>query len=294
MKALSGAKLRLIFAMAAFGTIGIFVRLIPLPSSVIALVRGALGALFLLAVSYGQKKPPDRKAIAKNLRYLLPSGIIMGFNWVLLFEAYRYTTVAIATLCYYFSPVIILLLSPLMLKEKLTRTKVCCIIAALAGMVLVSNVLQGTDGTSSYTGILLGLGAAVLYALIVLMNKRLQGISSRDSTMTQLGISAVVMLIYSLLTVDFSTLTYPPVGWGLVLGFGSLLVVAIFHTGFCYNLYFGAIAVLPAQTSALFSYIDPVVAVLLSTFVLHEPMTLLNAVGAALILGATLLGEILE
>jgi len=122
LKALSGAKLRLIFAMAAFGTIGIFVRLIPLPSSVIALVRGALGALFLLAVSYGQKKPPDRKAIAKNLRYLLPSGIIMGFNWVLLFEAYRYTTVAIATLCYYFSPVIILLLSPLMLKEKLTRT----------------------------------------------------------------------------------------------------------------------------------------------------------------------------
>lgn len=280
--------------MAAFGTIGIFVRLIPLPSSVIALVRGALGALFLLAVSYGQKKPPDRKAIAKNLRYLLPSGIIMGFNWVLLFESYRYTTVAIATLCYYFSPVIILLLSPLMLKEKLTRTKVCCIIAALAGMVLVSNVLQGADGTSSYTGILLGLGAAMLYALIVLMNKRLQDISSRDSTMTQLGISAVVMLLYSFFTVDFSTLTYPPVGWGLVLGFGSLLVVAIFHTGFCYNLYFGAIAALPAQTSALFSYIDPVVAVLLSAFVLHEPMTLLNAAGAALILGATLLGEILE
>ena len=280
--------------MAMFGTIGVFVRSIPLPSSAIAVVRGALGALFLLAVSYAKKTPPDQKAIRKNLLYLLPSGIIMGFNWVLLFEAYRYTTVAIATLCYYFSPVIILLLSPLVLKEKLTRTKVCCIIAALAGMVLVSNVLQGDDGTSSYTGVLLGLGAAVLYALIVLMNKRLEDISSRDSTMTQLGISAVVMLVYTLLTVNFSTLTYPPIGWGLVWGFGSLLVVAIFHTGFCYNLYFGAIAALPAQTSALFSYIDPVVAVLLSTLLLREPMTLLNAVGAVLILGATLLGEIIE
>ncbi len=294
MRVFSSPKLRLIFAMAVFGTIGIFVRQIPLPSSVIALVRGALGSLFLLVIAFARKSPPDKKAIAKNLRYLVPSGIIMGFNWVLLFESYRYTTVAIATLCYYFSPVIILLLSPLVLKEKLTRTKVCCIAAALAGMVLVSNVLQGNGGASSYTGVLLGLGAAVLYALIVLMNKRLQDISSRDSTMTQLGISAVVMLVYTLLTVNFSTLTYPPMGWGLVLGFGSLLVVAIFHTGFCYNLYFGSIAALPAQTSALFSYIDPVVAVLLSAFLLHEPMSFLNAVGAVLILGATLLGEILE
>ena len=296
MKANSRAKLRLIFAMVMFGTIGIFVRSIPLPSAAIALVRGAIGALFLLIVSLVRKTPPDIKAIKKNLRYLLPSGIIMGFNWVLLFEAYRYTTVAIATLCYYFSPVIILLLSPLVLKEKLTGKKVGCIIVALVGMGLVSNVLQGVpDGeTTSYTGVIMGLGAAVLYALIVLMNKRLKDISSQDSTMTQLAVSAVVMLIYTLLTVNFSTLTYPPMGWGFVLGFGALLVVSIFHTGFCYNLYFSAIAVLPAQTSALFSYIDPVVAVLLSAFLLREPMTLLNAIGAVLILGATLYGELSE
>ena len=296
MNAISRAKLRLIFAMTMFGTIGIFVRIIPLPSAAIAVVRGAIGALFLLIVSLARKTPPDRKAIKKNLRFLLPNGILMGFNWVLLFEAYRYTTVAIATLCYYFSPVIILLLSPLVLKEKLTRKKILCILIALVGMGLVSNVLQGVpDGeTTTYTGVVMGLVAAVLYAVIVLTNKRLEGISSQDATMTQLGVSAVVMLIYTLLTVNFSTLTYPPMGWGLFLGFGSMLVVAIFHTGFCYNLYFSAIAVLPAQTSALFSYIDPVVAVLLSAFLLREPMTLLNVVGAVLILGATLYGELSE
>ena len=290
MKALSGAKLRLIFAMAVFGTIGIFVRLIPLPSSVIALVRGSVGAAFLLAVSTARKTPPDRKAIGRNLKYLLPCGIAMGFNWILLFEAYRYTTVAVATLCYYLSPVIILLLSPLLLKEKLTALKAGCIALALGGMFLVSGVVQsGMSGeVLNLTGIALGLGAAVLYAFIVLCSKQLKDISSYDTTMMELGISAVVMLVYNLVTVDLSALTCPP------LGRASLAVVAIFHTGVCYALYFGSIAVLPAQTSALFSYIDPVVAILLSALVLREPMDTLSAIGAVLILGSTLLGEVLE
>lgn len=290
LKALSSPKLRLIFAMTVFGTIGIFIRYIPLPSAFIALVRGAIGTAFLLLISWVKKTPPDSKAIRRNLRFLIPSGVVMGFNWILLFEAYRYTTVAVATLCYYLSPVIILLLSPLVLKEKLTGLKSACIAVALAGMFLVSGVVQsGLDGTSfNATGIVLGVGAAVLYAFIVLLNKRLTGISSHDSTMTELGISAVVMLFYNLLTVDFSALACPPLG--LVL----LLVVAVFHTGFCYNLYFGSIARLPAQTSALFSYIDPVVAILLSALLLREPMDLLCAIGAVLILGSTLAGELLE
>jgi len=276
--------------MAMFGTLGLFIRAIPLPSSVIALVRGSVGAAFLLAVSTARKTPPDRKAIGRNLKYLLPCGIAMGFNWILLFEAYRYTTVAVATLCYYLSPVIILLLSPLLLKEKLTALKAGCIALALGGMFLVSGVVQsGMSGeVLNLTGIALGLGAAVLYAFIVLCSKQLKDISSYDTTMMELGISAVVMLVYNLVTVDLSALTCPPVG------LAALAVVAIFHTGVCYALYFGSIAVLPAQTSALFSYIDPVVAILLSALVLREPMDTLSAIGAVLILGSTLLGEVLE
>lgn len=276
--------------MSMFGTLGLFIRAIPLPSSVIALVRGSVGAAFLLAVSTARKTPPDRTAIGRNLKYLLPCGIAMGFNWILLFEAYRYTTVAVATLCYYLSPVIILLLSPLLLKEKLTALKAGCIALALGGMFLVSGVVQsGMSGeVLNLTGIALGLGAAVLYAFIVLCSKQLKDISSYDTTMMELGISAVVMLVYNLVTVDLSTLTCPP------LGLASLAVVAIFHTGVCYALYFGSIAVLPAQTSALFSYIDPVVAILLSALVLREPMDTLSAIGAVLILGSTLLGEVLE
>ena len=290
MKTQRAAKLRLIFAMTMFGTLGLFVRAIPLPSSVIALVRGAVGAVFLLLVCLLLKTPPDKRAIGRNLKFLIPCGVAMGFNWILLFEAYRYTTVAVATLCYYLSPVIILLLSPLLLKEKLTALKAGCIALALVGMFLVSGVVQsGMSGEAlNLTGIALGLGAAVLYACIVLLSKQLRDISSYDTTIMELGISAVVMLLYNLVTVDFSTLTCPPVG------LAALAVVAIFHTGVCYALYFGSIAVLPAQTSALFSYIDPVVAILLSALLLREPMDVLSAIGAVLILGSTLLGEVLE
>ena len=281
-------KLRLVFAMAMFGTLGLFIRAIPLPSSIIALVRGSVGAAFLLLVCAARKTPPDKAAIRRNLKWLLPCGIAMGFNWILLFEAYRYTTVAVATLCYYLSPVIILLLSPLVLKERLTALKAGCITLALVGMFFVSGVVQSGGSGFSATGILLGLGAAVLYALIVLCSKQLKDISSYDTTIMELGISAVVMAVYNLVTVDFAALTCPP------LGLASLAVVAIFHTGVCYALYFGSIAVLPAQTSALFSYIDPVVAILLSALLLHEPMDALSAIGAVLILGSTLLGEVME
>ena len=281
-------KLRLVFAMAMFGTLGLFIRAIPLPSSIIALVRGSVGAAFLLLVCAVRKTPPDKAAIRRNLKWLLPCGIAMGFNWILLFEAYRYTTVAVATLCYYLSPVIILLLSPLVLKERLTALKAGCITLALVGMFFVSGVVQSGGSGFSATGILLGLGAAVLYALIVLCSKQLKDISSYDTTIMELGISAVVMLVYNLVSVDFAALTCPP------LGLASLAVVAIFHTGVCYALYFGSIAVLPAQTSALFSYIDPVVAILLSALLLHEPMDALSAIGAVLILGSTLLGEVME
>ena len=281
-------KLRLVFAMAMFGTLGLFIRAIPLPSSIIALVRGSVGAAFLLLVCAVRKTPPDKAAIRRNLKWLLPCGIAMGFNWILLFEAYRYTTVAVATLCYYLSPVIILLLSPLVLKERLTALKAGCITLALVGMFFVSGVVQSGGSGFSATGILLGLGAAVLYALIVLCSKQLKDISSYDTTIMELSISAVVMVVYNLVTVDFAALTCPP------LGLASLAVVAIFHTGVCYALYFGSIAALPAQTSALFSYIDPVVAILLSALLLHEPMDALSAVGAVLILGSTLLGEVME
>lgn len=286
---LSMARAQIIAAMTVFGTIGIFVRYIHLPSSIIALVRGIIGAAFLLLALGLKRTRPDGAAIRKNLLLLCLSGAAIGFNWILLFEAYHYTTVATATLCYYFAPIFVTLLSPFLLGEGLTRRKILCVLAALGGMVLVSGLPQtGLPSLSEAKGILFGFGAAILYASVVLMNKKIAGIGAFDKTMVQLAAAAVVLLPYTLVTEDYSALSPTPLAIFL------LVVVGVVHTGVCYTLYFASLAHLPAQTAALFSYIDPVVAILLSAFFLGEPMGLLGAVGAVLVLGSTLVSELPE
>ncbi len=283
------AKLKLITAMVTFGTIGIFVKYIQLPSSVIALGRGFVATLFLLLVMKLGKNPISKDAVKRNLVLLLVSGGLIGFNWILLFEAYNYTTVAVATLCYYLAPIFVIIASPFVLGEKLTAQKVMCVAAALAGMVLVSGVIQsGSAADFSLTGVAFGVGAGALYATIILINKKLKDINSYDTTVMQLAAATIVLIPYCLLTVPASALNSEPLTIGL------LLFVGIVHTGIAYVLYFGSMKDLKAQTVAIFSYIDPILAVLLSAFLLRESMDLLSVIGAVLILGSTFVSEMLD
>ncbi len=282
------AMISLIVSMLIFGTIGIFRNYIPLPSSVVALIRGAVGTVFLAGLCLVRQKLPDWRSIRNNLVLLLVSGAFIGFNWILLFEAYRYTTVATATLCYYLAPVFVILVSPLLFKERLGLWKLMCVALALGGMVFVTGAADGgLPGPEELRGIVLGVGAAVLYACVVLMNKKLTGVQAFDRTIVQLGAAAVSLVPYVLLT-EWGK----PMNWnGPVVGL--LLVVGVVHTGIAYALYFGSIKELPAQTSALFSYIDPVSAILLSAvFLPNEVLTPTGIVGAVLVLGATLLSEL--
>ena len=275
--------------MCIFGTIGILVRQIHMPSSVVALIRGCVGTVFLLLFVAARKTRLSWPSIRRNLVRLCASGALIGFNWILLFEAYRYTTVAVATLCYYFAPIFVTLASPLVLKEKLTPVKGISVAAALFGMVLVSGVLEtGVPEKGSLTGIALGLGAAVLYAAVVLLNKRLTDISPYETTIVQLGSAALVLLPYTLLTERMGELAFTPLTVLL------LIIAGVVHTGVAYALYFGSMKSLKAQTVALFSYIDPVVAILLSALLLKEPLSLFSILGAVLILGSTLLSELLD
>ena len=287
MNAVIRAKRDLIFSVSVFGTIGIFVRWIGLPSSVIALVRGAVGAAFLLLLARFRHAPIDRAALRRRWQLLLLSAAMMSFNWITLFEAYRYTTVATATLCYYMAPIFVTLISPVLLKERLTARKLLCVFLALAGMVFVSGVPQsGLPGPSEAKGILLALCSAALYAGVILINKYLAGVPAYDRTLLQLACAAAVMIPYILLTEDLSAMSVTPLGAVL------LLIVAVFHTGWCYALYFGSMTVLSAQTVALFSYIDPIVAILLSALLLREPLGWSGILGAALVLGSTLVSEL--
>ena len=283
------ATLKLTLSMFIFGTIGIFRRFIPLPSSMVAMTRGIVGMLFLLAFLRIRKVKLNGEAIKKNFWTLVISGAVMGVNWILLFEAYNYTSVATATLCYYLAPIFIIIVSPFLLKEKITVRKIVCVCVALVGMVFVSGILQaGFSGVSELKGVLLGVGAAALYATVVLLNKRLGDVPAYDRTIIQLGAAGVALLPYVLLTENVAAVEMN--------GLSALMlaVVCMVHTGVAYALYFGSLMDLKAQTAAILSYIDPVVAIILSALLLKESMGVFGMIGAVLVLGAAIVSELPE
>lgn len=283
------AKLTLAAAMVIFGTLGLLRRLIDVPSAAIACCRGLLGCVFLLLMQCLRGRKPDWAALRPKLLLLLLSGGMIGFNWMLLFEAYRYTTVAAATLCYYMAPILLIAVSPFLFGEKMTGGKIVCVALAVGGMVLVSGVLDGEAlpaGTGM--GIALGLGAAVLYASVMVITKKLSALNAFDMTIVQLGAAGAVMLPYLLFTGELASVQLETRSVLL------LLVVSIVHTGLPYAMYFGAMGRLPAQTVALMSYLDPITALLLSAFVLHEKLSVFGIIGAVLVLGATVLSDLLD
>lgn len=273
--------------MLIFGTIGIFVKFIPLPSSIIAMVRGFIGGGFLLSFTLIKGEKLNFSKLKKSGILVFLSGGAIGFNWILLFESYRYTTVATATLGYYMAPVFVILLSPIFLKEKLTAKKLLCVMLAVIGMVFVSGVLSGQIPTKSEAmGIFLSLGAAAFYASIIIMNKKITHIPSNTRTILQLFSAAIVLIPYGFDTKGFANISLT---FKTVL---LLLIVSIIHTGIAYALYFGCMKKLNAGTVAIFSYIDPVFAIILSAIILpDETLTLNGIIGAVLILGAAFLSE---
>ncbi len=273
----------MILSMVIFGSVGIVVNYIPMSSPMIAALRALIGALVMAVVMILRRKAISRTAIMHNLGWLLLSGVCLSANWILLFMSYDYTgSVALSTVCYYMAPVIIMLLSPLVLREKLTGLRVMCIITAVAGVVLLSGLTLGTKG--QLTGILLALGAAALYAAVVLINKVMKKIPAQETTFCQLFIAAVITLPYALFVrQDAIVLT----AQSLI----PMLILGVVHTGLAYMLFFGAASKLPAQTTALLSYLDPVLAVVLSAVILGQGLGTYQIVGAALILGAAFVGE---
>lgn len=279
--------LMLISSMLIFGTIGLFRRLLPLSSGFLAFSRGIAGGLFLLLFMKLGKRDPGERMPARARILLAVSGAVMGINWILLFEAYTHTTVAVATLCYYMQPTIVMLLSPLLFREKLTLRKAVCAAAAVAGMVLVSGVTGGgSPGAGNFKGILLGLCAALCYSAVVILNKKIPGVDLYRKTTLQLFSAGLVMVPYLFLTSGF------PAG-GFSLSTACILFIVCFvHTGIAYLLYFGSMDGLKVQSVALLSYIDPVSALLFAALFLREPMSLQGIIGAVLIIGSAAWAEI--
>ncbi|MCC3867473.1 DMT family transporter [Terrisporobacter mayombei] len=278
-------KLGLIIAMLIWGSIGIFVRYINFTSSQIALVRAIVGSIFLIIFSMISKEKLSKEKIKSNLLVLICCGVCLGFNWIFLFQAYRYTTISTATICYYLAPIIVVLLSPFLLKEKLNSVKVSCIVAAMIGMLCTVGIDKSSMGENNMVGILYGLSAACFYASVVILNKFLKDISGRDSAIVQLSVAAIFLLPYVMFTEKISLSGIS------IQSIIILLVVGVVHTGIAYLLYFTVIQKIESQTVAIYSYVDPISAIIMSSIILSESMSLLQIIGGILILGSTFISE---
>lgn len=283
-------KLKLISAMLIFGSIGVFVKNIHLSSSEIALLRGGIGSIFLICACLFVKQKINIKSLKENIILLILSGAAIGFNWIFLFESYRYTTISNATISYYFAPVFVMILAPIVLKEKITIVKVGSIITAMIGLLLVVNIGGGSEsGTYQHgIGILYGLSAAALYASVILMNKFIKNLSGFETTLVQLLMASLVLLPYVFFKegLGFSGLT----AHSIVL----ILILGIIHTGIAYFLYFASIKELKGGTIAILSYIDPISAVIIAAIFLQESMSFMQIIGGILVLGSSFISEKIE
>lgn len=285
MKFKPNPRAMLIASMAIFGTLAPFVRNVPVSSGELALYRAVLAALMIGVFLAVTKQSIPFTKIKKEVPLLLISGMAMGINWILLFEAYKYTTVSVATLSYYFAPVIVTAVCPILFRERLTGRQILCFAMSTLGLVMITGI-GDLGGSNNPVGILFGLGAAVFYASVVLLNKFIKNVDGIHRTFLQFLAAIVILLPYVLVTGGITLANLNSVGWA------NLLVIGLVHTGLTYCMYFSSLKDLPGQKAAILSYIDPLVAVLISVTVLEETMSVWQVIGGILILGFTLWNEI--
>lgn len=278
-------RLMLVASMTIFGTLGLFVRNISVSSGELALYRAVLAALLLTGFFVLSKQHIPLSKVKKEIPLLLTSGVAMGINWILLFQAYKYTTVSAATLSYYFAPVIVTVVCPFLFKEKLTMKQIICFIMSTVGLVLIIGI-GDVHGDRNIIGILFGLGAAVFYATVILLNKFIKKVEGIHRTFLQFIAAIITLTPYVLCTSGITLGSLNNIGWI------NLLIVGLVHTGITYCMYFSSLKELPGQKVAILSYIDPLVAVLISVTVLGETMTISQVIGGMLILGFTLWNEL--
>ena len=286
MKESNRSRLMMAISMAIFGTVGLFVRQVDVSSGELALYRALMAASLIFVYLLVTRQKIPFATIKKEIPLLLLSGVAMGFNWILLFQAYKFTTISVATLSYYFAPVIVTILCPIIFRERLTKKQIICFVMSTLGLVLITGIGDLSGGSSHFTGILFGLGAATLYATVVMLNKFIKNVEGIHRTFLQFLAAIAVLIPYVTLTTGVNLSGVDGLGWI------CLLVVGFIHTGITYCMYFTSLRDIPGQKAAILSYIDPLVAVIVSVTILGESMSFVQIIGGVMILGFTLWNEL--
>ncbi|WP_350300578.1 DMT family transporter [Peribacillus frigoritolerans] len=280
------SKIQFILSMIIFGTIGLVVRYIDLSSSERALLSSFIGCLFLLLIFFMSKKKISWNLVKSNALFLILSGIALGGNWIFLYQSYDHTTLANATLGYYFAPVFVMVLSPFVLREQLSIKKIVCIGVAIIGMLMIVGEGVSASKSDDILGLSFGLIAAAFYAALLLLNKFIEDIGRLELTIIQLGTTTLLLMPYVFLTEGFGIFEVSSSSIPFI------LILGIINTGIGFWLFFSGMEKLKGQSIAMLSYVDPFVAILISAIILKEQMTIVQMLGGALLLGSTFVSEI--
>lgn len=284
----SKAKFQIVIAVVIFGTIGIVSRFIPLCSSGIVFYRAMLASLFLILVSIITKRKFSVAKIKQNSLLLFFAGGFMGLNWVLQFESFNVASVSVGTACYNIMPVFVILLTPIMFKQKLTFKSVICVLIAMLGIVFVSNVFVTGVKSHELLGCIYGVLGGFFYALGVMTTKKMSDIDSYDKIIFEFLVSMLIMIPYVIVSKNGSFLFNAGLAMrDVIIGIIAILALGIVHTGIAYIMYYDSVNFLATDEIAIFSYIEPVTALILSFVLLHEKMNIYQLFGTILILAST-------
>lgn len=271
-----------IAALLLFGSNGLMASHIHLTSYEIVLLRTLLGSLLLTSVFILTRQRPACFKHKKDLLFISISGVAMGASWMFLYEAYAQMGVSISSLLYYCGPILVMVLAPLLFKEKLTSFKVIGFIIVLCGVFLINGNIF--ESHRNLFGIFCSGMSAIMYAVMVLANKKSTHITGLENPVLQLIISFFTVAIFVVLKNGFTFhIQWNDWVWILILGF--------FNTGLGCYFYFSSIGTLPVQAVAIWGYLEPLSAVLFSVLLLSERMSVLQISGAVLILGGAMFAE---
>jgi len=277
------AYFKYIASLLLFGSNGIVASYISLNSTEIVFSRTLIGSLFLILIFiFSRRKVPFWK-IKPHFLYIVISGVAMGTSWMFLYEAYAQIGVSIATLAYYCGPVIVMLLSPILFKEKMTWAKLIGFLAVLIGMFCVNGQAL-SEGRTSW-GLIYGILSAITYAFMVIFNKKAASITGLENSMWQLITSFITVAIFLGLKQGYSISIAP----GKLV---PILLLGVVNTGLGCYFYFSSIGDLPVQTVAICGYLEPLSALIFSAAFLGETLSFAQIAGAVLIIGGAALGEL--
>lgn len=279
---MKNAYFKYIIALLLFGSNGIVASNIHLPSVEIVFWRTLIGSLLLVVIFLATRQKITFIKEKRDTLFIVLSGIAMGTSWMFLYEAYSQIGVSLASLSYYCGPVIVMALSPILFKEKLTKNKFMGFFSVLIGIFLVNGTVSGKE--LNIFGIFCGLMSAVMYSFMVILNKKATKVQGLENSTIQLIVSFLTVAVF----VGFKT------GYQITISGNDLLwvmVIGLLNTGVGCYFYFSSIGKLPVQTVAICGYLEPLSAVILATIILGETMLPLQILGAIPIIGGAVFGE---